>query len=563
MAGAARIGALHVMLGLDSAQFTAGLAKASSGLGRFGKVAAVGLAAVATAAAAAGAALGVAVKGAIDNADRMGEMAQSVGVSVEALTSLGYAAKMSGGDTDLLATGLRKLSQGMLTVAQGSTGPLATAFNALGVSVTNANGTLRASDQVLLDLADRFAGMEDGATKTALAVQLFGRSGADLIPFLNQGSAGISALTAEADRLGITISGNTANAAGQFNDTLDRMEQTFQGVVNQVMEAVLPSLNDLAATLADPQFAASAKAIGLGIVQGMQLAVDAINTVVGALNTLRGAMGWMSTHDMFGNEMAGNPGGNAFIPFNSQEQAMELLKKQLQEGAAGGGDLYQGIYGPGGAGTVNTDLGETEAVLTELSTTLNDVATGAGGAGGGIRQMTTGLEQAAPAVSNLANETKNLDREWEGAFKNIGSGIRGLIDGTKSLNDVLMDVVSSLAQMALQQIPGMGGGGILGGFLGGLFGFANGGSFQVGGSGGVDSQLVAFKASPNETVSVTKPGQERAGGGVLEVRVLSEVVNGNLLPTMTQVAGQVSGQQIKANNKQLPGLMRDMNQRMG
>ncbi|MES2346112.1 MAG: hypothetical protein V4641_00945, partial [Pseudomonadota bacterium] len=49
------------------------------------------------------------------------------------------------------------------------------------------------------------------------------------IPFLNQGREGIGALTAEADRLGVTISGTTANAAGAFNDTLDRLTATFSG----------------------------------------------------------------------------------------------------------------------------------------------------------------------------------------------------------------------------------------------------------------------------------------------------------------------------------------------
>ena len=55
----------------------------------------------------------------------------------------------------------------------------------------------------------------------------------------------------------------------------------------------------------------------------------------------------------------------------------------------------------------------------------------------------------------------------------------------------------------------------LSGIVGGLLGFANGGEFQVGGVGGIDSQIVAFRASPNETVSITKPGQmASAGAGI-------------------------------------------------
>lgn len=544
MAGAARIGALHVMLGLDSAQFTAGLAKARSGLGSFGKTAAVGLAAVATAAAAAGTAIAIAVKGSIDNADRMGEMAQAAGVSVEALTSLGYAAQMNGSDTEALASSFRKLSQNMLAVAQGGTSGAATAFNALGVSVTNADGQLRSADAVLLDVAERFAGMEDGALKTALAVQLFGKSGAELIPFLNQGREGIGALTAEADRLGITISGTTANAAGNFNDTLDRLNASMQGVVNKVTEAMLPALGRFAETLASPQFAESAAAIGAAIVQAMQMAVEAVNTVVGAFNALKSAMDWANTHDMFGNEIdRGNGAGKTFQPFNTEEQAKELLRQQLQSGASSGGDFYSGIYGSGGAAGLNQQLQQTGEVLTELSTSVEDLALGSAAAGGGVRNMTQGLAEASPAVETLRDQTNALDREWDSAFRNIGGGIRGLIDGSKSLNDILLDVAGSFAQLALQQFSNVGGGlGGIGSLLGGLLGFANGGSFQVGGAGGVDSQLVAFKASPNETVSVTKPGQER--GGAMNVSISLD--NAMLRAVVTDEAGRVVGQAAPA-----------------
>ncbi|PLU83526.1 hypothetical protein BMJ22_04060, partial [Sinorhizobium medicae] len=67
-------------------------------------------------------------------------------------------------------------------------------------------------------------------------------------------------------------------------------------------------------------------------------------------------------------------------------------------------------------------------------------------------------------------------------------------------------------------VGGGGGGGIFG-LIGSLFGFANGGSFKVGGAGGADSQIVAFRASPNERVSVTKPGQETRHGAPVAVQV--------------------------------------------
>lgn len=609
MAGAARIGALHVMLGLNSAEFEQGLKNAKTGLGNFAKVAGVGLAAVGVAAAAAGTALAYAVKGAIDNADQAGELAQSIGVSVEALTSLGYAAKLSGADAEGLATGLRKVSQNMLAVAQGSAGPAATAFQMLGISVQNANGSLRASDQVLIDVADRFSRMEDGATKTALAVQLFGKSGADLIPFLNQGREGIGALTAEADRLGITLSSETANAAGQFNDTLDRLRATFDGVINKVMQGALPALNQLGDTLASPEFAANAQAIGLVIVQSMQMAVDAINTTMRELNALRSAMEWANNHDMFGNEIKRRAGGKDFIPFNTPEQATDILREKLQAGQTSGpdDDFFTGILGAPGDPAARA--AEATAAAATLNAAFEPVITNTKAAGAAASSLNSIMnegkavfEATRTPAETYALEVENLNRLLQaGAIdqdtynravveaqdvmdkaaasadkmaqsanavgQSAGEGLRGLIDGTRSWNDALGDVLSSLAKIAFESINfgGGAGGGVLSGLLGGLFGFANGGSFQVGGSGGVDSQLVAFKASPNERVSVTKPGQEAGGGGggAITVDVQVGVQNGALVPLVTQVAGQVAGQQIKQNNRQLPNLIQDMNMRQG
>jgi hypothetical protein len=109
----------------------------------------------------------------------------------------------------------------------------------------------------------------------------------------------------------------------------------------------------------------------------------------------------------------------------------------------------------------------------------------------------------------------------------IGNAFKGVLDGSKSVKDALKEVLLSVTSMIannafkslLGGIGGGKGGGFLGSMFGGLMGFANGGSFQVGGAGGVDSQLVAFKASPNERVSITKPGQSYGNGGGQAVTV--------------------------------------------
>ncbi|AJP47349.1 tail protein [Rugosibacter aromaticivorans] len=185
------------------------------------------------------------VKSAIDTGDALDEMSQRVGVSVETLSVWKPAAEQSGVSGESFEKGLRKLSTTMLEAATGSE-DAARGFSAVGVEFENQDGTLRATDQVLLDLAERFKAMPDGAEKTALAVQLFGKSGAELIPFLNQGRDGINELAAEMQALGVQMSSETAAQAGNFNDALDKLKLATTSIGNQIIASLLPALNDMA-----------------------------------------------------------------------------------------------------------------------------------------------------------------------------------------------------------------------------------------------------------------------------------------------------------------------------
>src|SRR5574337_1263534 len=107
------------------------------------------------------------VKSTIDAADRLNDLSKSTGVSVETLSTMGYAAKQSGVDMESLGIGFKKLGKNMADAASG-TGEAKDAFKVLGISVKDNNGNLKTSEQVMLELADKFAGIEDGAGKTAL-----------------------------------------------------------------------------------------------------------------------------------------------------------------------------------------------------------------------------------------------------------------------------------------------------------------------------------------------------------------------------------------------------------
>jgi hypothetical protein len=241
----ATIGSLSVNIDANTTGLATGLKTSESMVAGFSAKASQltdKLIAVGPAAIAAGAAVGVVmVKNFIDAADKLTDLSERTGIAVDDLSRLGYVAQMSGISADEMTSAIVKLSNTM-AMASVNGGTASRVFDVLGVSVKNTDGTLRSQVEVLQDVADKFATYEDGAAKTALAVQLFGKSGANLIPVLNGGAEGIQALAEESDKLGNTINTRTAQAAAEFNDNLDRLRVLSGNAAQSLSESLLPSL---------------------------------------------------------------------------------------------------------------------------------------------------------------------------------------------------------------------------------------------------------------------------------------------------------------------------------
>ena len=184
------------------------------------------------------------IKNAIDAADQLNKLSQKIGISVEALSTLRFAAQLSDVSLETLQKGIKGLSQ---NIAEANTGigDGAQVFDALGISVKNVDGSMKSTEAVLLQMADVFANLEDGAVKTALAVKLFGKSGMDMIPFLNQGAAGINQLTAEAERLGLKLTTETARSAEAFNDNLTALKASSSSLGIALARDFLPELTNI------------------------------------------------------------------------------------------------------------------------------------------------------------------------------------------------------------------------------------------------------------------------------------------------------------------------------
>ena len=234
--------------------------------------------ALAAAPAAMAAGFAFAIKQQVNLADELGKTSQRIGVSVEALGELGHAAGLSGSNSEDLNVALRGLGKTMYEAAINPASEVAKVFDRLGVEVKNTDGTMRDTEEVFKDISDQFAGMEDGAAKSAIAMRLMEEGGARLIPMLNSGSDGLEQMAEEARALGLVFSQEDAVAAAEFNDALSKLGSTFTGFVRTAASAYLPMLLDIA----EGANLAAREVLGLGDAQRRQQknteeAQDALN----------------------------------------------------------------------------------------------------------------------------------------------------------------------------------------------------------------------------------------------------------------------------------------------
>jgi len=215
-------------------------------------------------------AVGAFAKKSLDAADSMSKLSQRTGVAAPMLDKFRQAAELSDTSIQSLEKAFPNLARGIDDAVVKGTGPAAEAFARLGVSLTDANGKVRETDQVMLDLADRFQQMPDGTEKAALASQIFGqRLGSELIPMLNMGGDAVRGMST-------ALTQEFADKSAQFNDKLTTMGEKLGQLGMKITEALLPFLEKLVDGVA---FLAERFAALPGPVQGAIAAIAGIAAV--------------------------------------------------------------------------------------------------------------------------------------------------------------------------------------------------------------------------------------------------------------------------------------------
>lgn len=216
---------------------------------------------------------------AIDAADNIAELSTRFNISTETLSEWGYALNQSGSSLEEFSSVIPKFSKNIAAAAD-ETSELGKIFKALNIdAVDPLTGKLATVESLLPKVADAFKGITDDTLKTNLAMQLFGKSGAGLIEFLENGSDGLDTFAEKARSLGIIIGQDTASAADEFNDRLGDLKAATQGLFTQIAAQLLPELikttQQLTALVTQGDLAANIVTV---ISAAMRAGVGVINT---------------------------------------------------------------------------------------------------------------------------------------------------------------------------------------------------------------------------------------------------------------------------------------------
>lgn len=227
------------------------------------------------------------------------KLSRLTGLPIEQASRLRFAFQQTGVDAETAGKSMGIFSKNLVN------GSADKALSSLGMAVRDSTGKLKSMEDLLPGIADKFKGMPDGPEKTALAMQLFGKGGASMIPFLNKGADGIAALDAASDKYGLTISGPMADqikkakaSQKDWDATVQGLSVTFGAVLLPVLTTALGYVRDNVVPIiqsATAFFSRHADEIGhviqvvgplVGIVAGVVGAIRVWTAVQGLLNVV-------------------------------------------------------------------------------------------------------------------------------------------------------------------------------------------------------------------------------------------------------------------------------------
>lgn len=219
--------------------------------------------------------------------EKLSNLSQQIGISVGDLSALEVVSKNAGLGADGFTTAIQAMDRNLASAKEGSEEQSA-AFKALGIDVNTAKGNM----DLMLQIAAKFSHMPDGPEKTALAMKLLGRSGAELIPIFNKGEDAIVTAMTEAEKSGAAMSETMVAVGLKVDDAFDSVDNSVTTLSNNMFEQLGPAIADIASGFSN--WLNDMKGGGHEVTVFNDLVV-ALNVTLKALGVIGGAIGVIIT----------------------------------------------------------------------------------------------------------------------------------------------------------------------------------------------------------------------------------------------------------------------------
>jgi hypothetical protein len=172
------------------------------------------------------------------------DASQITGLTAETLTSLKFAAEQSSISFDALKMSMVRQARFAYEAATGNE-EMAEGFDALGISITDTNGQLKDAQTLFMETADALSRISNPTQRTALAMKVFGRGAAQILPLLREGSAGMRQMEQRARELGLVMSQETSAALDYYGDRVDAAKEATANAWRRIGGVVLPIIAEM------------------------------------------------------------------------------------------------------------------------------------------------------------------------------------------------------------------------------------------------------------------------------------------------------------------------------
>lgn len=402
--------------------------------------------------------------------DELGKLTDKYGVSTEAISRNAHAADLAGVSVGQLATSYRFMQNSIVAAIQGSDAQ-AKAFKTLGLSARDLINLK--PEEAYARIADALSKIENPALRSTLAVDLFGRAGADLLPMFKEGAEGLKAAADEADRFGLTINRIDAGQLEAANDAVTKVGAAANGAARQFAVGLAPSISTVLEHLlkgvdyAD-SFRNAGASLGAAFVEGMALAETAIDQVALALLKAKGyaMLAAQQVAAFYGQDISGK------MDYESLDTAIADVENRIAGKLAGSKSIIT---------EYNTAIENAARATKELG----DNANKAGAVD--IPLTAAAMKAAADAAKKAREEIIKQNNENADALIRMKDDLIGAGNAWQGMKKMALNALNEIGNNLIRLASGgTSGGGFLGSIAQSIFGAISGGfSFGGGASTGV------------------------------------------------------------------------------